>query len=150
MLFILTFPHQDILYQINYHHPPSALPISVHLPSLPSAKCILKQFIIRPEFSSIIVTHHPPSSEQSTFLIRLYIYWLFRHIHSSIPYIRLIIVTIHTQCLFCSFPFPPSPRIDPKKFIRRPKFSSIIVTHHPPSADKSTFFNQTIYLLFIL
>ena len=62
-----AIPHQDTLYQINYCHPPSSVPIFVHFPPPHPPHQTIFQFIIRPKFSSIIVTHHPPSEEQSTF-----------------------------------------------------------------------------------
>ena len=86
----------------SYCHPPSSVPIFVHLP-LPYPYKNLFQFISRPKFSSIIVTHHPPSEYQSLFFHQTLYLLIILSPPIRIPYIRSIIVTPHHQCLLFSF-----------------------------------------------
>ena len=151
LLIIPSPPHQDNLCHINYCHQPSTVPIFVHFHSQPPPLYTVKQFTIRPKFSSIIVAHHPPSAEQSKFFYQI-LYLLFItspphqytlyhinycHLPSSLP------ISVH-------LPSPPPPLYTLKQFIIQPKFSSIIVNHHTSSAEQRTFFYQIIYLLIIL
>ena len=59
----------------------------------------LLQFISRPNFSQIIVTHDPPSAEQSSFCYQ--ILYVLNILPSTIriPYIRSIFVTPHNHLM---------------------------------------------------
>ena len=62
-----------------------------------------------------------------------------------IPYIRPIIVIPYHQCL--SPPLTSHTQRTIFQFIRRPKFSSNIVTHNHPSVEQSKFCYHTQYIL---
>ena len=83
----------------NYCHPPSSVRICVHLPPLYPHHTLF-QLISRPNLSSIIVTHHPPSEEQNTFFHQTLYILIIPSPPIRISYIRSIIVTPHHQCLF--------------------------------------------------
>ena len=83
----------------NYCHSPSSVHIFVHFPP-PYPQHTLFQFINRPKFSSIIVTHNPPSEEKSIFCHHNLYPLIIPSPPIRIPYIRSIIVTPHHQCLF--------------------------------------------------
>ena len=109
----------------------------------------LFKFISRPKISSIIVTHYFPSVQHSTFCYQLLYLLIITPYIIRIPYIISIIVIPHHWCLFFSFIYPHTTHQTLFQFISRPNFSSIIVTHHPPSAQQSKFCYQIIYLLII-
>ena len=146
-------------------HPPSEYPLSyqlssppiisafffISLPHLPKQN--LSQFIIRPKFSSIIVTHHPQPADQSTFVITFYIYLLFRHPPSGHPMSYQlssppIIISRHPhqQTLFqfiSRLPFIPyrsSPHVTPISRLHH----SVSPEHKSISPDPIILFNQSI------
>ena len=104
-------------------------------------------FISRLKISSNIVTHYTPSAEQITYCHQiLYIFIIIASL-IVIPYIRSIIITPHHQCISLFIPASPHTQQTIFQFIRKPQFISIIVTHHPPSADENTIYFHILYVL---
>ena len=141
--------HKDRLYHINYCHLPCSVPIFSFTSTPHTHQTALLQFIRRPKFNSIIVTHHSPSAEQSIIFYQILYLFIILSPPIRIPYILSIIAIPHHQCLFLFISLPPPPTSDHFQFIRRPKFNSILVTHNPPSAEQSKFCYQTLCLLVI-
>ena len=123
----------------------------IHFPYPLLSQYTVKQFINKPNFGSNIFTHFPPSAKQSKFFYQILYLQIFTstphqdtlyhnhyiHLPSSVP------ISIH-------FPKPISQYYTIKQVISRSKFSLIIITHRPPSAEQSTCYYQILYLLIIL
>ena len=80
--------HQDTLYEINYCHPPSSSHATPHNISYSSLSADLSVVGL---LSPII----PHQQSKVYFVIRLYIYWLFRHPHQDTLYPINYSVTPH-------------------------------------------------------
>ena len=83
------------------------------------------------------------------FLIKLYIYWLFRHPPSGYPISYQLSSPPIISDYFCTFTSPDPPYQTLFQFIIKPKSSSIIVTHHPPPTEQRISCHQIIYPLLI-
>ena len=91
------------------------------------------------KFSSIVVTHHTPSTDQILFCYQTLYLLIILSPPIRIPYIRTIIVTPRHHCLFLFTPSPPPNQKNLFYPINRHKFSSNNVTHNPPQQSRLCF-----------
>ena len=122
----------------------------VYLPPYPHTQQTLFQFISRPKFSSIIFTHNPPSVEQSKVFHYITYLLIIPPSPIRIPYIISIVNNLIISAYFFSSPPHTQTHQTLLQFIIRPKFTSIIVTNNPPSAEQIIFCYQILYILNIM
>ena len=134
----ITIPHQDTLYQINYCHFPSSVPIFVHFPHPTPHSITYSSSSADLSSVQLLSPIIPHQQIRVNFVIRYYIYWLFYRPPSRYP--------ISDQLLSLTIIISRHPHQQtPFHFISRPHFRPYwIHLMSPPSAGYISQFHQSI------